>query len=121
MEMWRSRIIDAIHFGGYYDVCTEELSIRNVSRTDEFEFFFFFSLQDKGKFNRFEEFTGIDILGNMVESSSLSPRRDYYGHLHNFGHLLIAYAHDPDNRYLVNFLIILLFLLTSSLVIPLVT
>ncbi|XP_022907914.2 phenoloxidase 1-like [Onthophagus taurus] len=46
------------------------------------------------------EETGIDVLGNMVESSVLSPDRNFYGDLHNMGHAFISLAHDPDNRYL---------------------
>lgn len=44
---------------------------------------------------------GIDILGNIVESSILSINRVYYGNLHNSGHLAFGYAHDPLNKYLV--------------------
>lgn len=48
------------------------------------------------------EETGIDILGNMLEASDLSINKKLYGELHNFGHLAIAYCHDPDSRYLVS-------------------
>lgn len=37
----------------------------------------------------------------MIESSLLSPNRQLYGNLHNMGHNLIAYIHDPDGRFLV--------------------
>lgn len=46
---------------------------------------------------------GIDILGNMIESSSLTPNRQLYGSLHNMGHNVIAYSHDPDARYLEDY------------------
>lgn len=46
---------------------------------------------------------GIDILANIVESSSLSPNRDFYGNLHSDGHNIIAYVHDPQQRYLEEF------------------
>lgn len=46
---------------------------------------------------------GIDVLGNMFESSILSPNRDLYGNLHNQMHNIIAYAHDPDHRHLEAF------------------
>lgn len=46
---------------------------------------------------------GIDILGNIVEACSLSPNRQLYGSLHNNGHDAIAYAHDPEDRYLEDF------------------
>lgn len=45
----------------------------------------------------------IDILGNIMEASDLSPNRTYYGDFHNAGHLFTAYVHDPDHKYLVYF------------------
>lgn len=50
-----------------------------------------------------DEVTGIDTLGNMIESSILSPNREFYGNLHNQLHNLIAYSHDPDHRHLESF------------------
>lgn len=44
--------------------------------------------------------TGIDTLGNIVESCSLTPNRQLYGNLHNQGHNVISYSHDPEGRYL---------------------
>uniref|UniRef100_A0A182IMY0 Tyrosinase copper-binding domain-containing protein n=1 Tax=Anopheles atroparvus TaxID=41427 RepID=A0A182IMY0_ANOAO len=44
--------------------------------------------------------SGIDILGNLMESSTLSVNPDYYGNYHSLGHSLIAFVHDPDNQYL---------------------
>ncbi|CAG9791144.1 unnamed protein product [Diatraea saccharalis] len=46
------------------------------------------------------EETGIDVLGNLMESSIISRNRGYYGDLHNMGHVFISYAHDPDHRHL---------------------
>ncbi|KAF9795753.1 hypothetical protein SFRURICE_018881 [Spodoptera frugiperda] len=45
----------------------------------------------------------IDILGNMLEASILSPNRDLYGSIHNNGHSFAAYMHDPTHRYLESF------------------
>ncbi|XP_028172901.1 phenoloxidase subunit 2-like [Ostrinia furnacalis] len=45
----------------------------------------------------------IDLLGNMMEASILSPNRDLYGSLHNNGHSFTAYMHDPNHRYLESF------------------
>jgi Hemocyanin, copper containing domain len=45
----------------------------------------------------------IDILGNIVEASQLSPNPRLYGDLHNMGHNFISFVHDPDNQYLENF------------------
>ena len=46
---------------------------------------------------------GIDLLGNIVESSSLTPNRQLYGELINQGHIILSLAHDPENRYLESF------------------
>lgn len=43
---------------------------------------------------------GIDVLGNIMEASILSPSRRLYGDLHNYGHLFTSYVHDPDHRHL---------------------
>ncbi|XP_072934537.1 phenoloxidase subunit 2-like [Epargyreus clarus] len=45
----------------------------------------------------------IDTLGNIIESSILSPNRELYGNLHNLGHSFAGYMHDPENRYLEPF------------------
>ncbi|XP_049822106.1 phenoloxidase 1-like [Aethina tumida] len=74
---WRDRIFDAIHSG----------VIRN----------------DQGQEIQLTENEGIDILGNMVESSVISPNRALYGDLHNMGHTCISYIHDPDHRHLESF------------------
>uniref|UniRef100_A0A1B0DKN7 Uncharacterized protein n=1 Tax=Phlebotomus papatasi TaxID=29031 RepID=A0A1B0DKN7_PHLPP len=47
--------------------------------------------------------TGIDVLGNMIQSSPLSPNQEYYGDLANLGHLFIGFCHDPDGRNLEGF------------------
>nr|ADF43211.1 pro-phenoloxidase 2 [Biston betularia] len=45
----------------------------------------------------------IDMLGNMLEASILSPNRELYGSIHKNGHSLSAYMHDPEHRYLESF------------------
>lgn len=50
-----------------------------------------------------DERNGIDILGNIMEASSLSPNRELYGDLHNMGHVFLSYVHDPDHRHLESF------------------
>ena len=55
-----------------------------------------------GEYARLEEKDGIDVLGNIIEASILSPNLEYYGDLHNSLHYMIAYCHDPDHRYLVD-------------------
>lgn len=47
-----------------------------------------------------DEYYGIDILGNLIESSIISPNQEFYGNLHNYMHLLISYSHDPKNAML---------------------
>lgn len=59
--------------------------------------------QDQGQQITLDERTGIDTLGNMMESSILSPNRQLYGDLHNMGHVFISYSHDPDHRHLESF------------------
>lgn len=59
--------------------------------------------QSTGKTVHLDEKNGIDYLGNMMESTTVSINREYYGNLHNIGHIFIAYAHDPDNRHRESF------------------
>lgn len=42
---------------------------------------------------------GIDILVNCVESNALSINPRYYGSLHNNGHVMISFMHDPKAKY----------------------
>uniref|UniRef100_A0A481MQJ5 Phenoloxidase n=1 Tax=Nipponaphis monzeni TaxID=196483 RepID=A0A481MQJ5_9HEMI len=77
LERWRDRLFTAIHSG--------------------------FIISINGEQVRLTETGGIDVLGNLIESSILSQNPALYGSLHNFGHNAIAYIHDPDNRYLENF------------------
>lgn len=42
---------------------------------------------------------GIDILGNILEASKLSVNPQFYGNLHNLGHSLTAFCHDPEGKY----------------------
>uniref|UniRef100_A0A240PKS4 Tyrosinase copper-binding domain-containing protein n=1 Tax=Anopheles christyi TaxID=43041 RepID=A0A240PKS4_9DIPT len=46
---------------------------------------------------------GIDVLGNILERSSISINRSLYGDLHNSAHVLLAYIHDPRGTYLESF------------------
>lgn len=40
---------------------------------------------------------GCNVLGNLLQSSSLSVNRHYYGDIANIGLAFIAYCHDPEN------------------------
>ncbi|KAE8573958.1 Putative prophenoloxidase [Halyomorpha halys] len=74
LERWRDRILEAIERGAV--------------------------INKSGKFVDLSEPGGIDILGNLIESSSLSINRKIYGDLHNQGHNVISLCHDPDGKYL---------------------
>ncbi|CAG9854814.1 unnamed protein product [Phyllotreta striolata] len=76
MRRWRDRIFEAIHSN----------TVRGENGTIELT-----------------EFEGIDVLGNMIESTLLSPNRSFYGDLHNMGHTMASYVHDPDHRHLESF------------------
>lgn len=42
---------------------------------------------------------GIDILGNIMESSTYSPNTQYYGALHNTAHILLGRQADPHGKF----------------------
>ncbi|XP_058838329.1 phenoloxidase 8-like [Topomyia yanbarensis] len=77
MELWTSRIFEAIDSGFANGADGQRIPLDNKS--------------------------GIDVLGNMVENSTASPNADYYGRLHNEGHNMLGYIHDPDNSFLEGF------------------
>lgn len=93
MIQWRDRIMSAIDQGFVVSV--------SCSRRSPMTFYQLF-LQDKGNTIELTEFEGIDILGNIVDSSTLSVNRNFYGNLHGMGHVMLSYIHDPDNRHLVS-------------------
>ncbi|XP_058835187.1 phenoloxidase 1-like [Topomyia yanbarensis] len=62
-----------------------------------------FVVDSTGRNVPLDEVKGIDILGDLVEASTLSVNRRLYGSLHNVGHDMLAYIHDPDYRYLEDF------------------
>lgn len=76
LERWRDRVFDAIHTGTVTTARGERIP-----------------LTEKG---------GIDVLGNIIEASILTPNPNLYGDFHNLGHVIISYCHDPDHRYLVS-------------------
>ncbi|XP_026488582.1 phenoloxidase subunit 1 [Vanessa tameamea] len=77
LETWRDRFLEAI----------ENMAI----------------ILPNGRQMPLNEETGIDILGNLMESSIISRNRGYYGDMHNMGHVFISYSHDPDHRNLEQF------------------
>lgn len=77
LELWRDRIYQAIDQGQIIDSNGKVVSLNGPQ--------------------------GIDILGNIVESSALSSNPSLYGDLHNQGHILICFIHDPEQKYLEEF------------------
>ena len=58
-------------------------------------------LAKNGTMIALKDHNGMDLIGNMVEANFMSINFEYYGSLHNMGHDVIAYIHDPNNVYLV--------------------
>ncbi|KAF7994702.1 hypothetical protein HCN44_004174 [Aphidius gifuensis] len=77
MDTWRDRIFSSIQHGFVTNSQNQQIPLT--------------------------EKDGIDILGNIIEASTISINPTYYGDLHNLGHVAIAYLHDPDHRYLESF------------------
>ncbi|XP_055838626.1 phenoloxidase 2-like [Episyrphus balteatus] len=73
LELWTNRIIGSIDRGAVFDPTGRDIPL--------------------------DEKNGIDLLGNLIESSPLSINRQFYGDLHNRGHLIISHIHDPNARY----------------------
>ncbi|KAK8382308.1 hypothetical protein O3P69_015327 [Scylla paramamosain] len=42
---------------------------------------------------------GIDILGDVIESSLYSPNSEYYGSLHNTAHMMLGRQGDPHGKF----------------------
>lgn len=61
-----------------------------------------FFFQSKGENIPLTEYEGTDVIGNIIQSSMLSVNREYYGDLNGMGHMVIAYCHDPHNKFLVS-------------------
>nr|CAC44749.1 hemocyanin subunit 1 [Cupiennius salei] len=76
MERWRERILKAIDLHFVHGA--------------------------NGQTLRLDEEHGADILGALIEASSSSPNKGFYGSLHNWGHVMMARMHDPDARFQEN-------------------
>ncbi|XP_065347138.1 phenoloxidase 1 [Cloeon dipterum] len=77
LQRWRDRIFEAIHKG--------RIDLPN------------------GTTMALTERDGIDVLGNIIEPSDLSPNRQLYGNMHNLLHVAVSLVHDPDQRHLETF------------------
>ncbi|XP_015923309.1 hemocyanin A chain [Parasteatoda tepidariorum] len=73
MQRWTERILEAIHLGKVTDAEGNDIVL--------------------------DEENGADIIGSLIESSYDSKNRQFYGNLHNWGHVMMAYIHDPDGRF----------------------
>lgn len=72
-----------------------------ILRTSNRSFSYFGQyLQEDGSKVPLNNDKGVDIVGNLLQSSRLSVNRKFYGDIANIGHALIAYCHDPDNLFL---------------------
>ncbi|GLV34925.1 Prophenoloxidase 2 [Carabus blaptoides fortunei] len=77
LERWRDRLYAAIHSGS--------IQLPN------------------GQTEALTEFGGVDLIGNIMEASILSPNTNFYGDLHNLLHDFLSLTHDPDGRHLEAF------------------
>lgn len=58
-----------------------------------------FPLQSDGSIVFLNDTNGINVLGEIIESSEHSVNRRYYGQIHNDGHVLLSRITDPLSRY----------------------
>nr|CAR85693.1 hemocyanin subunit type 1 precursor [Carausius morosus] len=113
---WRERIVD-----GFYPQTTYRVGGEFPARPDDFEFQDLSSIkvQDmvdyerrvreaisqqavitmSGDYFSLNDTTGINTLGEMMEPSTTSKHRDYYGALHNYGHILLGKITDPKGKF----------------------
>lgn len=91
LRRWRDRIYEAVDSGFITDVRNILCFIHKLYKN---------LLKVSGNRIPFDEVKGIDVLGNLVESTRLSINRKLYGNLHGLGHDLISFIHDPDGKYL---------------------
>jgi hypothetical protein len=56
-------------------------------------------MQRSGQYLPLNDTTGINILGSLVEPSQESPHPEYYGALHNYGHILLGQITDPKGKF----------------------
>ncbi|XP_066957149.1 phenoloxidase 2-like [Macrobrachium rosenbergii] len=80
LEMYHSRLLDAIHQGFMLDRQGNRVPLSDDP-------------PNEGK-------RGIEILGDAFEADArLSVNCPFYGHFHNSAHVLIASSHDPDGSH----------------------
>lgn len=62
-----------------------------------------FAFNKEGRIDRLNDTQGINILGAMMEPSFDSPHQQYYGALHNYGHIMLGQITDPKGKFNVNY------------------
>merc|ERR1712126_499036 len=55
-------------------------------------------INDNGKYVSINDTTGINTLGQIIESSACSPNAHYYGSLHNLAHVMLSKVSDPQGN-----------------------
>lgn len=73
LERWEDRVYYAVHSNSYINANSEHQTFGD---------------------------DGIDVLGNILESSDLTPNKRVYGDLHNLAHIAVSVCHDPDGKHL---------------------
>nr|CAQ63321.1 hemocyanin 1 precursor [Thermobia domestica] len=56
-------------------------------------------LTKSGELYSINDTTGINTLGELIEPSVFSRHREYYGALHNYGHILLGRITDPKGKF----------------------
>ena len=56
-------------------------------------------LQKSGDFVRLNDSRGIEVLGDLIEPSFDSKHPEYYGALHNYGHIMLGQITDPKGKF----------------------
>uniref|UniRef100_A0A182QSW5 Tyrosinase copper-binding domain-containing protein n=1 Tax=Anopheles farauti TaxID=69004 RepID=A0A182QSW5_9DIPT len=62
-----------------------------------------FVVSPTGQRTPLDNFSGVDVLGDIIESSTISVNRELYGDTHNIGHILLCFIHDPRGEFLESF------------------
>jgi len=58
-----------------------------------------FIVDDHGERININNTNGINVLGEIIESSLDSKNREYYGSLHNLAHVMLAHVSDPEGKF----------------------
>nr|CAD7257558.1 unnamed protein product [Timema shepardi] len=113
---WNQKIVD-----GFYPQTTYRVGGEFPARPDNFEFQDLQNIKIKdlmdydrrireaihqqavytvnGDYYSLNDSTGINTLGQIMEPSCGSKHREYYGALHNYGHILLGQITDPKGKF----------------------